>query len=111
MDNKYSNSKHYMAIADSCGGTISAIKPKEPAVVEQAIDRLRSVVNENRMLSQEIACNVFHNRLSNEKDNGPEPVVLPGMIDDISDKIVQTNDLLSEIKNCLKGQLGEIKLG
>ncbi len=102
--NNYINSKHHLA--EPCGNTMNT---KEPAVIEQAINRLKAVVTENRILSHEIADNVFHDR--GVGANSPEPVVLPGIIDDISNKIVQTNDLLSEIKNCLKGQLGEIKLG
>lgn len=103
----YGNSNH---LATKC--ECEPMKLKEPAVIEQAIDRLRAVVTENRILSHEIADNVFHGRPEkDEKVNGPEPVVLPGMIDDISDKIVETNELLLNIKGCLRGQLGEIKLG
>lgn len=49
---------------------------KEPAVIEQAINRLKAVVTENRILSHEIADNVFHDRPEGVGANSPEPVVL-----------------------------------
>lgn len=75
--NNYINSKHHLA--EPCGNTMNT---KEPAVIEQAINRLKAVVTENRILSHEIADNVFHDR--GVGANSPEPVVLPGIIDDIS---------------------------